>query len=119
MTHTLPTKADSNLGPLYWVAGKSDKKGSHLFKAAVYNSTNGDAVPVSLSFESVKAGTKANLTIISGPADPYAINDPYTGINVVKTSSQMITAGSEGAFSFSIPNLAVAVLETEGSSTKL
>ena len=56
MTQTLPTTSDSNIGPLYWVAGSNEKTKSHIFKAAVYNSTKGEDVPVSLSFEGVEAG---------------------------------------------------------------
>src|SRR4051812_31594327 len=98
MTHTLPTHADTAIGPLYWVAGKSDKTNSHIFKAAVYNSTAGADVPVTLAFSGVKAGAKAELTVLTGPTDPYGINDPYTQVNVVKShkNSEIITAGDKG-----------------------
>ena len=90
------------------MAGRSDS--SHIFKAAVYNSTAD--VPVSVNFEGVRPGTTAQLTVLTGPANPYGYNDPFTGVNVVKTTKQAVTAGANGAFSFKLPNLSVAVLET-------
>ncbi|KAK4236112.1 putative alpha-n-arabinofuranosidase a protein [Achaetomium macrosporum] len=110
MTHTLP--ASSNFNPLYYVTGKNEDKGTYIFKGAVYNSTDAADVPVSLTFEGVKPGTKAELTILTGPANPYGYNDPFTGVNVVKTTREKITAGKRGSFDFSLPNLSVAVLET-------
>ena len=110
ITHNLPTTSDTDIGPLYWVAGRSDKTGGHIFKASVYNSTAD--VPVSVTFEGVKAGTKAQLTVLTGPTDPYGYNDPWTRENVVKTSKQAVTAGANGAFSFKLPPLSVAVLDT-------
>lgn len=110
LTETLP--ATSQFDPLYYVAGKNDKTGGHIFKAAVYNSTDGADFPVKLSFESVKQGTTAELTILTGPKDPYGINDPATGINVVKTSKKTIRSDETGSFQFSLPNLSIAVLDT-------
>ncbi|KAL2019360.1 hypothetical protein VTK56DRAFT_9740 [Thermocarpiscus australiensis] len=110
MTHTLP--ASSSFNPLYYVTGKNEDKGTFVFKGAVYNSTGGADVPVSLTFEGVKPGTKAELTILTGPEDPYGFNDPFTRVNVVRTTSEKITAGKGGSFEFSLPNLSVAVLET-------
>ncbi|KAI1642692.1 glycoside hydrolase family 51 protein [Daldinia loculata] len=110
LTETLP--ATSQFDPLYYVAGKNDKTGGHIFKAAVYNSTDGADVPVKLSFEGVKQGTTAELTILTGPKDPYGINDPATGINVVKTSKKTIRSDETGSFQFLLPNLSIAVLDT-------
>jgi alpha-N-arabinofuranosidase len=110
MTHTLP--ASSSFNSLYYVTGKNEDKGTYIFKGAVYNSTDGADVPVSLTFEGVKPGTKAELTLLTGPADPYGYNDPFTGVNVVNTTREKITAGKGGSFEFSMPNLSVAVLET-------
>lgn len=39
ITETLLASAD--FGPLYYVAGKNQKTQGHVFKAAVYNSTDG------------------------------------------------------------------------------
>ena len=118
MTQTLPTTDDTGFGPLYYVAGMDEKANSHIFKAAVYNSTNGADVPVSLAFEGLDAGTQAELTILTGPENPYGYNDPFTQVNVVKTSQQTVTADSDGIFTFSLPNLSVAVLDTGAASTK-
>ncbi|KAI1357667.1 alpha-N-arabinofuranosidase A [Xylaria arbuscula] len=112
ITETLPASADFD--PLYYVAGKNEKTQGHVFKAAVYNSTNGADVPVTVTFDGVAAGTTAELTVLTGPADPYAVNDPFTGVNVVKTKKASVKSDKNGAFSFSLPNLSVAVLDTKG-----
>lgn len=114
MTHTLPSTADFN--PVYYVAGKNEDTGAYILKATVYNSTDGADVPVSLSFDGVAAGTTAELTVLSGPEDPYGYNDPFTGTNVVVTTKSTVTADDDGAFEFSLPNLSVAVLSTEASA---
>ncbi|KAI0428924.1 alpha-N-arabinofuranosidase A [Xylaria sp. FL1042] len=112
ITETLPTSTD--FGPLYYVAGKNEKTQGHVFKAAVYNSTNGDDIPVRLNFDGVSAGTVAELTVLTGPEDPYGVNDPFTGVNIVKTIKTTVKSDKNGTFSFSLPNLSVAVLDTEG-----
>jgi alpha-L-arabinofuranosidase len=111
ITETLPVATDANFGPLYYVAGKSGK-GTTIFKAAVYNTTA--PVPVSLQLEGYKKGAKATLTVLTGPEDPYGYNDPWTQINVVKEKTTILKAGENGTFSFSLPRLSVAVLETSG-----
>ncbi|KAI1341195.1 alpha-L-arabinofuranosidase [Xylariaceae sp. FL0016] len=110
ITETLPATADFD--PLWYVAGKNDETGAHVFKAAVYNSTDAADVPVKLTFEGVAAGTAAELTVLTGPENPYGINDPFAGVNVVKTSKTTVTAGDDGTFEFALPNLSVAVLDT-------
>ncbi|KAI1383982.1 glycoside hydrolase family 51 protein [Hypoxylon trugodes] len=110
LTDTLP--ATSDFDPLYYVAGKNANTGGYIFKAAVYNSTDGADVPVKLSFEGIKAGTTGELTILTGPENPYGINSPYTGVNVVKTSKTTIKSDKKGTFQFALPNLSVAVLDT-------
>ncbi|KAI1492729.1 alpha-L-arabinofuranosidase [Biscogniauxia mediterranea] len=110
MTETLPATTDFD--PLYYVAGRNDKTGGHIFKAAVYNSTDGADVPVKLNFEGVAPGTEAELTILTGPENAYGINDPFTGVNVVETSTTTVTADEQGNFQFSLPNLSVAVLDS-------
>ncbi|KAK8121262.1 alpha-L-arabinofuranosidase [Apiospora kogelbergensis] len=112
MTHTLPASADFN--PLYYVTGKNEEKGSYLFKGAVFNATT-DEVPVSVVFEGLKPGTEAELTVLSGPEDPYGFNDPFTGVNVVKTAKTKVVSDTEGKFTFSLPDLSIAVLETKGA----
>ncbi|KAK8045498.1 alpha-N-arabinofuranosidase A [Apiospora rasikravindrae] len=112
MTHTLP--ATSAFNPLYYVTGKNEDKGTYLFKGAVFNATT-DKVPVSLTFEGLRPGTEAELTILTGPEDPYGFNDPFTGVNVVKTVREKVVSDQEGKFAFSMPDLSIAVLETKAS----
>ena len=116
---TLPVSAPPgkpNFDPLYYVAGES-ASGTGIFKAAVYNST--EPVPVSLKFEGItKKGAKAELTVLTGPKDPYGYNDPFKHNNVVKTTKVKLTAGRDGAFDFSLPPLSVAVLETKDKIKK-
>jgi alpha-N-arabinofuranosidase len=113
ITDTLPVTTDADLGPLYYVAGSS-AAGTSIFKAAVYNST--EPVPVKLQFECHKKNDKATLTVLTGPTDPYGYNDPWTQVNVVKETKTTIKADDKGAFSFSLPALSVAVLETEAKA---
>ncbi len=109
ITETLPVTSDAGFGPLYYVAGNSEK-GTTIFKAAVYNTTA--EVPVSLQLECYKKGAKATLTVLTGPQNPYGYNDPWTQVNVVKETTTTLTAGENGIFSFRLPQLSVAVLET-------
>jgi alpha-N-arabinofuranosidase len=115
ISHTLPTASNSTYGPLYWGAGKDDaRNGALVWKGAVYNTTNSSTVPVSVHFPGVTPGTKANLTVLTNSVgDPYAYNDPFTGVNIVNATSIDITAGYDGAFKFSLPELSVAVLDTD------
>jgi alpha-N-arabinofuranosidase len=97
------------------VAGKS-AAGTGIFKAGVYNST--EPVPVSLKFEGLaKKGAKAELTVLTGPEDPYGYNDPHKQNNVVKETKLELAAGPDGAFDFSLPPLSIAVLETKDKIT--
>ncbi|KAF7625141.1 putative vacuolar segregation protein [Aspergillus flavus] len=108
-THTLPTTSNSSFGPLYYVAGVDNTSNSHIFKAAVYNSTAD--VPVSLTFDGVKAGTSASLTVLTA-ADPLGMNE-VGAADIVDKKTSTVTAGVNGVFDFSLPNLSVAVLKTE------
>ncbi|KAJ5706720.1 hypothetical protein N7488_006521 [Penicillium malachiteum] len=109
MTNTLPATSADAFGPLYYVSGLDNKTNSHIWKAAVYNSTG--EVPVSLTFESIGQGTTADLTILTAP-DAYAMNEVGDSTEVVKTTTTTIKAGKSGVFSFSLPSLSVAVLTT-------
>jgi alpha-L-arabinofuranosidase len=113
ITNTLPTTSSTGFGPLYWVAGYNNQSNSHIFKAAVYNSTSD--VPVSITFEDSKS-TKATLTVLTQSADADELNglamNVMGGPNVVATTVTEISAGYGGAFKFSLPNLSVAVLST-------
>lgn len=104
--------SDTGFGPLYYVAGTS-AKGTGIFKAAVYNST--EDVPVSLKFEGYSKGSTATLTVLTGPENPYGYNDPFTHVNVVNETTSTVIAGADGSFQFSLPQLSVAVLETDGA----
>ncbi|ORY62465.1 alpha-L-arabinofuranosidase [Pseudomassariella vexata] len=114
MTHTLTSTAD--FIPLYYVTGKNEDTGAYIFKGAVYNSTNEADIPVSLSFDGVEAGTEAELTILTGPENPYGYNDPFTGVNVVKTTKEKVVASEDGVFEFSLPNMSFSVLNTGSSA---
>lgn len=106
-TQTLPSAADSDLGPLYYSTGRDNATGSLLFKAAVYNSTSD--VPISISFEGVVQGSKSELTVLTAD-DPFA-SDVLGGPEVVKRSTQTLIADDGGAFKFSLPSLSVATLK--------
>ncbi|KAJ9139520.1 GH51 arabinofuranosidase [Coniochaeta hoffmannii] len=112
ISKTLPVTSDAEFGPLYHVAGTSSK-GTGILKAAVYNSTAD--VPVSLRFEGSSKGATATLTVLTGPENPYGYNDPFTHVNVVKETTSTVTAGADGSFHFSLPQLSVAVLETDAT----
>lgn len=109
MTNTLPATSTDAFGPLYYATGLDNKTNSHIFKAAVYNSTAN--VPVSLTFDGIGRGTKADLTILTAP-DAFSMNE-VGGSNIVKSTTATIKAGKKGEFSFSLPNLSVAVLTTK------
>nr|OQO27500.1 hypothetical protein B0A51_04298 [Rachicladosporium sp. CCFEE 5018] len=115
ITHTLPTTSTSDYGPLYWGAGRDDDRGGALvWKGAVFNTTNSSSVPVTVNFQGVRRGTKAKLTVLTNPGgDPFAYNDPFTGVNIVKTTETELVAGPRGGFKFSLPELSVAVLDTD------
>ncbi|KAJ4992472.1 alpha-l-arabinofuranosidase a [Stagonosporopsis vannaccii] len=121
ISHTLPTTSNSSYGPVYWGAGKDEaRNGALVWKGAVYNTTDNASVPITVQFEGVEAGAKAQLTYLTNSVgDPYAYNDPRTGIQIVDTTTKELTAGANGAFEFSLPQLSVAVLDTEvaGNST--
>lgn len=111
MTNTLP--ATSSFDPVFYVAGTNADKGTFVWKGAVYNTTDGADVPVSLAFEGVEAGAAASLTVLAGPENPYGWNDPFTRVNVVNSTTYALVAGDGGVFEFGLPELSVAVLETD------
>lgn len=112
ITNTLPVTA--NYGPVYYGAGEDTTRGSLVWKGICYNTTDGADYPVNVRFESVRPGTKAILTVLTNAAgDPYAYNDPFTGINIVNTTTTTLTADRSGTFGFSLPELSVAVLDTD------
>lgn len=113
ISHTLPDSG--GYGPVWFGAGKDEaRNNAHVWKGACYNTTNGEDEPVSVRFDGVKRGTKASLTLLTNSVgDPYAYNDPLEGNNIVESSTQIVTADRTGAFRFSMPQLSVAVLDTD------
>jgi alpha-N-arabinofuranosidase len=107
ITENLPMEG-ADFGPAYYVAGRSNVTGSHILKAAVYNST-GD-VPFNVVFEGVGAGSTATLTYLTAPMNA---SQPIGG-NIVETHVAQIGAASDGSFVFSLPEYSVAVLDVAG-----
>lgn len=93
-------------GPAFYVAGINDKTETYILKAAVYNTTS--SVPFELSFPETTAGSKAELTVLTAPSGPYAMNT-WGGAEVVDTNVTTITA-TESGFSFSLPQWSIALL---------
>jgi alpha-N-arabinofuranosidase len=104
ITENLPT-TEATFGPAYWVAGRSDVTGSHILKAAVYNSTGN--VPFNVNFEGVGAYANGKLTYLTAPMNASST----IGNNVVKTTTENVRANGQGKFSFSVPEYSVAVFE--------
>lgn len=112
MSHTLPATED--FGPVYYVAGKNEDQGSFIWKGACYNTTNGADQPVSVKFDGVQEGTKASLTMLTNSVgDPMRWNDPYNHTNIVDRSTVVLSANKDGAFEFEMPELSIAVLDTD------
>ena len=115
ISHTLPVSGD--LGPVYFGAGKDEARDAMVWKGAVYNTTDSQPVPISVHFEGVKPNTPASLTILTNPSgDPFAVNDPFSGVNIVDTSTNIVKSNRKGVFEFNMPELSVAVLDTDCSS---
>lgn len=106
-TSTLPATSADAFGPAYWVAGEDNTTSTYYVKAAVYNST--EDVPFSVTFDGVSSGASATLTVLTA-ADGYSYNS--IGSNVLETTTTTLTADESAAFTFSLPNLSVALLET-------
>lgn len=114
-SNRLPTTSNSSYSPLFWAAGTDEARdGAFVWKGAVYNTTDGGNISVSVQFEGVEPSSKASLTVLTNPSgDPFAFNDPKTGVNIVQSTSVELTSGASGAFEFSLPQLSVAVLDTD------
>lgn len=112
ISETLPTTG--SYGPVWWGAGKDEARDALVWKAACYNTTNGADEPVVVRFDGVQRGQKATLTVLTNNVgDPYAYNDPLEGNNIVDSTTTVLTADKKGAFHFSLPQLSVAVLDTD------
>jgi alpha-N-arabinofuranosidase len=69
---------------------------------------------IRVRFDGILEGEKAALTILTNLGeDGYAENDPATGVNVVGVNTNILTADTEGRFVFFLPELSVAVLDTD------
>lgn len=112
-TTTRPVSTIEQYGPLYWVAGENTPVGQYVFKAAVYNASS--PVPVTVAFDGVIPGTRANLTILTG-ASATASNTPDHISGAVVANSTILEAGDTG-FVFELPDLSVAVLATFPSNS--
>jgi alpha-L-arabinofuranosidase len=105
ITENLPmTITEGGFGPAYFVAGRSDVTGAHIFKVANYNSTN--STSFTLSFDGVGGGATGNLTYLTAPMNA---SNPIGG-NIVEEHQSQITASRNGTFSFTLPEYSVAVL---------
>ncbi|KAL2145930.1 hypothetical protein VTI28DRAFT_5804 [Corynascus sepedonium] len=128
ITHTLPGVSSDGFGPLYWAAGRGSASGGHghqpgkgpsakddtyILKAAVYNSTASEDVPVNVRFEGLREGSPATLTVLTAPEGPWAKNTPDHKDAVKKTTTRL-RAGKGGEIEFSLPDLSVAVLVAGG-----
>lgn len=112
ITENLPMtlSADTDFGPAFWVAGRSNVTGAHILKATVYNSSAN--VPFSVTFDGVYGGTVANLTYLTAP-----MNASNTiGNNVVQTTTQTVKANRAGQFNFELPDYSVAIMEISGDA---
>jgi alpha-N-arabinofuranosidase len=97
------------------MAGADSTSGGNIWKGAVYNTTAD--VDVTVTFAGAAPGTRGQLTVLTGPENPYGYNDPFTQVNVVKTNQSIIASDSTGKFSYSLPALSVAVLDTNKALT--
>lgn len=126
ITETLPV--NDNYGPVYYGAGKDSNRDAMVWKGAVYNTTNNAEVSISVQFEGIESGTPALLTMLTNPSgDPEAMNIPATvgrppglgvGENIVANETRVVTANAQGAFEFTMPELSVAVLDTDAEMCK-
>lgn len=111
ITENLPmTITDGEFGPAYFVAGRNDVTGAHIAKFAVYNSSV--EVPFSVSFDGVGAGAIGNLTYMTAP---FNSSNPIGG-SIIDREESIVTANSNGTFSFELPEYSIAVLEIGANS---
>ena len=95
---------------MYYAAG-TGAGGSVVLKAAVYDSP--ETVPMKVAFAGVKPGATATLKVLTAPDGNSAST---AGNDVVKTSTTTLIADGDGAFSYSLPDLSVSVLEVKGTA---
>lgn len=109
ITENLPvTISPSSQGynPAYWVAGRNAQTGSHILKAAVYNSSK--SVLFSVDFEGLGPGAQGELTWLTAEKNASCTLE---GGNVVQTHKKTVVADGQGVLEFELPTFSVAVLE--------
>ncbi|KAK3329952.1 alpha-L-arabinofuranosidase A [Apodospora peruviana] len=112
ITNLLSTTGSDPPKPLYYAAGINSKTGSRILKAAVYESRA--AVPVTVTFTGVTAGTTATLKILTAPNENS--NNAVGAASVVQTVAQTLTAAADGSFTYSLPDMSVSVLEVKAAA---
>ncbi|KAF2190292.1 glycoside hydrolase family 51 protein [Zopfia rhizophila CBS 207.26] len=110
ITHLLSATGDPPK-PVYYVTGLNKNTGSRILKAAIYDSRA--AVPMAVTFVGVNAGATATLTVLTAPNDN---SNNAVGSVVVKTDTRILSAGSNGEFTYSLPDMSVSVLEVKASA---
>lgn len=108
ITENLPMEG-CDFGPAFYVAGRNAMTGSHIFKAATYNSSID--VPFKVTFETLAHGTSGVLTCLTAPMNA---SNPIGG-NIVETHVELLSVNEDGAFEFVLPDYSVAVLEIKAS----
>lgn len=108
ITENLPID-DAEYDPAFYVAGRNALTGSHIFKAAVYNSST--EVPFHVAFEGLTRGSCGSLTYLTAPMNA---SNPVGG-NIVETHVKTVEISDAGTFDFTLPDYSVAVLEIKRS----
>lgn len=113
-TQTRTVSSSVAADPVYWAAGVNENTGSNIIKIATYNTTG--TTPVTVMFPGIAKGTSANLTVLTAPGDGH--EHSYVGYDPVVANVTTLKADKNGMYSFSLPNLAVAVLATKPAGYK-
>jgi alpha-L-arabinofuranosidase len=112
VTSILPVTNSDTYGPAYWVAGVNANSNTYIWKGAVYNTSSTQSFTI--AFPGLSSGKTAQLTVLTAPSGPYAMN-VLGGPNVVNSAVITLTASGSG-FSFDLPQWSVAVLNWAVSS---
>ncbi|KAF2204615.1 glycoside hydrolase [Delitschia confertaspora ATCC 74209] len=121
LSKTLPV-INATFDPVYYVAGLSENRNSYVLKYAIYNTTSSSSsssstsVPMRTTFQGVRRGAKAQLTVLEGPGNDgnaagLAFND--IGKDIVRKTVKTLTAGRDGMFEWVGGQWSVGVLEVE------
>ena len=68
-----------------------------------------------VTFAAASDGATAVLTILTAPSGS---SNNVIGTKILKATTQTLTAGPGGTFTFSLPNLSVSVLEVKSSADR-